>query len=195
MHLLLFSFFLLCAVSLWKLRYETRHAIRQMTNVLLLLAAPVKHLWSGIEWWRLWVRREVWIVIALSLTVLGACACAPGQAEARARNSLDVLAAVIDPAWALAEDSCLASQRVEVEREGTGLSKPADTDAALASIRAKCDAVTDAFERIRLAHIQAGSLLDRGQVASAQALLEQILADWQALRGAPPRLNADGGSS
>lgn len=192
MHLLLFSFGLLCAVALYKLRHETREAIQRMPSVVFLFAYPVTYLYSAVEWWRWWVRREVFTVIVLALTVFGAAACVPGQAEARARTSLDILADVIDPAWALAEDGCLARQRVEQERENAGLTKPADTDATLASIRVKCDAVTNAFEKIRTSHLQAQQLLEQGKVADAEAALQDILKQWQALRSPG---TADGGSS
>lgn len=197
MHLFLFAFGLLCAAALWRARHETRAAIERMPSVVLLIAYPIIRLTHSIEWWRLWIRREVFIVLALALTVLGACACAPGQAEARTRTSLDVLAAVIEPAWALAEDSCIASQKVATAREGAGLAKPEETDAALSFIRSKCDAVTSVFEQMRTAHIQAGALLDQGQITSAQDLLDQILRQWQSLQGVNTTsiANLDGGSS
>jgi hypothetical protein len=177
MLLILFAFGLLCAVALWKLRRDTRDGIARMSRFAVIW------FFVGREWWRWWLRREVFLILTLSLTVLGATACVPGQAEARARSSLDVLAKVIDPTWALAEQGCLAKQKVEVAREAAGLNKPEQTDAAIATIRTKCDAVTDIFERIRAAHLRANTLLDQGKVSDAEEALQEVLDDWQALRG------------
>lgn len=179
--MLLFAVVVLGAVALWIARIETRRAIDDMACCDFFAWAWTR---TTLEWWRWWQRRRVWIVIALALSVCFATACIPGQADARARSALDALAKVVDPAWALAEDSCLASQRVVAARETSGLTQPVATTAALTTIRARCDVVTDAFERIRAAHMDARRLLDEGKVSDAERLLEQILAQWRALQGA-----------
>jgi hypothetical protein len=138
---------------------------------------------SCSNWWRMLPRRGVWLAMLAALLIASSTACTSGSADTRTHSALNALAQVVDPAWSLAEDACLASQRVVVARETSGNAEAADTDAALAVIRAKCDVVTEAFQRIRAAHAEARLLLEHGEVARAEDKLVLILTQWQQLRG------------
>lgn len=118
----------------------------------------------------------------LVAAALWCAACVPS--DARTRTALDALAEVVDPAWSLAESACMQAQQLIAARERAGLSKPVETDAALRTIRERCDVVTSLFERIRAEHMEARALLDRGDVAGADELLQGIRTHWRAVQGA-----------
>jgi hypothetical protein len=167
------SWLLVLELALWstyELAEERLHRFAQAWTVVLL------------EWWRWWRRREVWIVILLSLAILPAAGCVV-SAETRTRTALDALADVVNPAWHLAEEACVARQETVAAREKAGLLKPAETDAAFVSIRQECDAVTATFEAIRAAHAEARKRVNAGDVKQAEALVDDIRAKWRALGG------------
>jgi hypothetical protein len=140
-----------------------------------------------LEWWRWWRRREVWIVVLLSLSVSPAAGCALSD-EARARTALNAIAVPVDTAWGLAEDVCLARQAPLAEKQKAGLATPEETAAALLKVRASCQPATDVFDAIKAAHDQATAALRNGDLARAKQLLDQILAQfraYQAKRSSP----------
>lgn len=129
--------------------------------------------------WRGWRRRKVWLLALL----LAAPGCA--TLDTGARTALNALADVVDPAWQLAEQACLARQQVPIAREKAGLLKPDETNAQLASIRANCDVVTSRFASIRALHEQGKQLVESGDVAKAGAILDDIRAKWREIGETP----------
>lgn len=97
---IIFAFGSLCAYALWKLRVEVRDSIDNMTRCIVRFADFRSFVVMPFVWWKQWLRREVHVVIALSLLVLGVSACSSGQQpEARARTAVET------PSEALVEDS------------------------------------------------------------------------------------------
>jgi hypothetical protein len=125
---------------------------------------------------------------AIVLLLLFAYACAAdATADTRVRTALDVLAQVIDPAYSVAMDGCIVPQQVAVAQAEAGLVTLEHAQATIDHVRARCESVREGFEQIRYHHEQAVKSADAGELDQAQLLLEQIRADWTALRvgGAP----------
>lgn len=98
---IIFAFGSLCAYALWKLRIDIRDSIESMApRISALLDDFRAFLALPVVWWKQWLRREVFVVIALGLLVLGVSACGSGQQpEVRARTAVE------QPAKVLVEDS------------------------------------------------------------------------------------------
>jgi soluble cytochrome b562 len=120
-------------------------------------------------------------VIMIVLTLALACA-ADATADTRARTALDVLAQVIDPAYSVAMDGCLAPQQVAVAQAESGLVTVEQARTVIDKVRQRCEHVREGFETIRHHHEQAVRSVEAGELDQAQQLLEQIRADWLALR-------------
>lgn len=122
------------------------------------------------------------LLITLCLMV-GCVAGDRSAADTRVRTALDILAQVIDPAYSVAMDGCAAPQEVATARAEAGLTTAAAARAVIDQVRARCDQVREGFETIRLHHDEARRSVASGELGRAEKLLEQIRADWVALRG------------
>jgi hypothetical protein len=120
-------------------------------------------------------------VIMLLLTYAFACA-ADATTDTRVRTALDVFAQVIDPAYSMAMDGCIAPQQVAVAQAEAGLVTVERAQATIDKVRVRCARVRDGFEQIRIHHEQAVRSVEAGKLDQADQLLEQIGADWSALR-------------
>jgi hypothetical protein len=120
----------------------------------------------------------------VTLALLAACCAMPGArtSEVRARTSLDVLADIIDPAYGLAMQSCVDSEGVAMRAGEMDAATPAQTEAALVIISARCHQVRDSFEQIRQYHERAISLVEDGSYAAALDQLDQLRVTWRELR-------------
>jgi len=128
----------------------------------------------------LWLRV---VTTAAGISLLTACSL--GSASTHVRTTLDVLAGVVDPAYSVAMDGCIASQEVAVAQAEVGISSAEQAGAVIARVRARCDWVRAGFETIRLHHDEARRFVEAGELDQAERLLEQIQADWRELpRGA-----------
>lgn len=124
----------------------------------------------------------VWRLIALlALAAWSACAAERNVVDARIRSALDVLADVIDPAYQLAIDGCIANERAAVAEEKAGRSSSPETDRVFAAIRGRCDATREAFERLRITHSEAVRLVAEGSVERAAERLAELRRIWLAL--------------
>jgi hypothetical protein len=122
-------------------------------------------------------------MVAAGISLLTACSL--GSAGTHVRTTLDVLAGVVDPAYSVAMDGCIASQEVAVAQAEVGISSAEQAGAVIARVRARCDRVRAGFETIRLHHDEARRFVEAGELDQAEKLLEQIQADWRELpRGA-----------
>ena len=119
--------------------------------------------------------------VLLMLTLLGAACAHGGSADAKARSALNTLAVVIDPAYELAIDGCVASEQAEVNAERAGTQAPAVTSQHLGEIRARCDRVRAVFERMRTLHAEAAAAVEAGAIEHAEAKLFEVRGLWQAL--------------
>lgn len=193
--MLVFLFVLVCVYALVAARQRTRDAIECMRDALervpiagMPRTPPSAHA-QTLEW-AMRNRHRGWSGQLLRVAMLSAglsllTACAMGKADARVRTALDVFAEVIDPAYSVAMDSCVAPQEVAVAQAEAGLATAAQADAVIAQVRARCDQVREGFEAIRLHHEEARRFVDSGELERAERVLEQIRSDWQKLpRGA-----------
>jgi tRNA A37 methylthiotransferase MiaB len=120
---------------------------------------------------------------ALTLLLMLVYACATDtHADTRVRTALDVLAQVIDPAYSVAMDGCIARQEIATAEAESGLVTLEHAQATIAQVRVRCERVRDGFETIRIHHDQAVRSVEAGKLDQAELLLEQIRADWSALR-------------
>ena len=200
--MLLFLFLVLCGYALWLARVRTREAIECMTDALM--RAPIEGLprtlmgglsrtppsahTQTLEWARR-NRHRGWsghllrvAMVAAGLSLLTACSGA--SADARVRTALDLLAEVVDPAFALAMDGCIAPQEVAAAQAEAGRVTAAQASAVIAKVRARCGQLRESFETIRLHRDEAQRLIEAGDLDRAEKLLEQIRADWRELPGA-----------
>jgi len=120
-------------------------------------------------------------VIMLLLLLAYACAT-DTHVDTRVRSALDVLAQVIDPAYSLAMDGCIARQEVATAEAESGLATVEHAQATIAQVRVRCDRVREGFETIRIHHEQAVRSVEAGELEQAEHILEQIRLDWAALR-------------
>lgn len=135
----------------------------------------------------LWLGRALIAVGMLGVVasqVVAFAACAATTNEARVRTALDVLREVIDPAYSLATDGCIARELVAVERfEDT---KDPKDEAAYHVIEQQCINTRAAFRAIRDGHARAATLLEQGKVRDAELELERVRETWRALRERKP---------
>jgi len=119
--------------------------------------------------------------LTLLLMLVYACA-ADATTDTRVRTALDVFAQVIDPAYSMAMDGCIAPQQVAVAQAEAGLVTVERAQATIDKVRVRCARVRDGFEQIRIHHEQAVRSVEAGKLDQAELMLEQIRADWSALR-------------
>lgn len=118
------------------------------------------------------------------LALLVCTSCAGRQTrETQVRTALDVLGEVIDPAYSLAVDGCIARQGEAVKRAEAG-DPTGRSD--YRSIQAHCDAAADVFDQIRIAHHEAAVLVERGELAAAEDKLNKVRELWRGLREHTP---------
>lgn len=101
---------------------------------------------------------------------------------ARIQGAVTVLAEIVDPAYQLAVDGCIARERLEVAAERDGGQAPKTTDEHLHEIRARCDEVRDTFLAMRAYLSEAEGMLDQGHVDAAEKELEKVRATWARLK-------------
>jgi hypothetical protein len=132
------------------------------------------------------IRIALLLLVGLVLAGLGISylhGCAPASSQAvRVQSAVTVLAEVVDPAYGLAVDGCVARERFEVAAERDGGQAPEQTDKNLKSIRARCDEVTGAFRTMRGLLAGAEAALDDGNVARAQAHVDEVRELWAKLK-------------
>ena len=121
------------------------------------------------------------LVVILLIAVFAACAHKTQSTETYVRSALDVLADVIDPAYALAVDGCVEREKAELAAERSGSQKSAVTDENLRAIRGRCDQVRAAFERIRDAHTDAAERVEAGAIDDAKEKIEEARKQWATL--------------
>ena len=139
-------------------------------------------------------REDRWIAVAfwasavmifgsyLSLNVVACGGASLSTQAARVQGAVTVLAEIVDPAYQLAVDGCIARERLEVAAERDGGQVPQTTDQNLAQIRARCDEVVDAFLAMRGLLAGAESALNEGNVSRAEAELEKVRVMWARLK-------------
>lgn len=126
------------------------------------------------------------IVLAVAAVHWAGCSGAQGTADARVRSALDMVAVVVDPAYAFAVDGCAARQALVADAVEAGRTSPDEGLRELGPIRARCQATRRAFDAIRAGHAEAARLVEAGELARAEALLAEIRAEWTALKGGVP---------
>ncbi|HMJ10202.1 MAG TPA: hypothetical protein VK524_02295 [Polyangiaceae bacterium] len=196
--MLWFLFVVFCGYGLLLARVQTRDAIARMTDALMrapiasspaLPRTPPSAHAQTLDWALRNRRRGIFghlLRVAMVAAGIALCtACSLGSTDARVRTALDVFADVIDPAYSVAMDGCIAPQKVAVAQAEAGLVTAAQAGDVIAQVRARCDQVRESFETIRLHHDEARRFVESGELGQAEKLLEQIRADWRQLpRGA-----------
>ena len=133
------------------------------------------------------VRIAVLLLAGLLLTAAAimwasGCGASLSTHAARVQGAVTVLAEVVDPAYELAVDGCIARERLEVAAERDGGQAPQTTDQNLAQIRARCDQVVSAFKQMRGFLAGAEAALDEGNLAEAEKSLEKVRTLWGQLK-------------
>jgi hypothetical protein len=127
--------------------------------------------------------------LVLTLVLLCAC-CATSSgatsADARVRSSLDLLADIIDPAYALAMQGCRESGEIAMQKGAMGKQSQIETENEINDIFARCHRAHSAFEMIRVYHNQATSRVEAGDIKEAEELVERIRESWRSLREDAP---------
>jgi hypothetical protein len=93
-----------------------------------------------------------------------------------------VLAEVVDPAYALAVDGCLARERAEIALEREGGQAPDVTTHNRAAIQGRCNEVRAAFDAMRALLAAAEGALDEGNVTYAEERLGEVRELWAKLK-------------
>lgn len=122
------------------------------------------------------------LLAAAAIMWASGCGASLSTHAARVQGAVTVLAEVIDPAYELAVDGCLARERLEVAAERDGGQAPQTTDQNLTQIRARCDQVVAAFRTMRGLLAGAEAALDKGNVNRAEAELEKVRGLWAHLK-------------
>lgn len=122
------------------------------------------------------------VLAALAVHWVGGCVPASSGA-ARVQSAITVLAEVVDPAYALAVDGCLARERVEIALERDAGQARDVTDQNRAAIQQRCDEVRAAFAMMRGLLAAAEDALDEGNVAYAEERLGEVRELWAGLKG------------
>lgn len=122
-----------------------------------------------------------------TLLVLFAFCCSGARmsADARVRSALELLAVVVDPAYRLAVDNCIARETLVVERAEARVLAVDEADRQLAAIREGCHRRRRIFESIRELHDEASRQVESGFVEDAEKTLERLRAEWTRLKGDP----------
>jgi hypothetical protein len=94
-------------------------------------------------------------------------------AEVHARAALDMTREFVDPAYELAVRAC-KDQQTAVYLVALDGGDMATARSKLASIQARCQKATDAFDAIREWHDQASALVENGRIADAENVIGQI---------------------
>lgn len=122
-------------------------------------------------------------LVLAALAVHYVSGCAPtSSGAARVQSAVTVLAEVVDPAYALAVDGCLASERAEIALEQDGGQAPEVTDQRRAAIQERCDQVRAAFAMMRGLLAAAEDALDDGNVTYAEERLGEVRELWAKLK-------------
>lgn len=138
------------------------------------------------------MRRAFAAVVAVICMLSACCATTSTSSTPRAtldtqvRTSLDVLADIIDPAYQVAMRSCRERGELAMNDGEAGRATGAETEAAVATIVARCHRVANAFEAIRLYHDEAVGRVEAGELVEAERLVERIRDVWRSLREDTP---------
>ena len=117
-------------------------------------------------------------VAEVMIWATGGCGASGASAT---RTAVTTLAEVIDPTYDLAVDGCVVADQNEVTAERDRGQKPEVTDQNRAEIRARCDRLRAAFDGMVKALARAEQLLDQGDTAGAETLLQEVRKSWAAL--------------
>ena len=109
--------------------------------------------------------------------------CGAGVDATRTETTLNVMAQVIDPAYAAATDVCLAKQHSVVDAMERHEITPDQSLALVQAVRYDCDKVEAAFERIRALHEAAKIAYRDGRQGQLEQALRQLTQAWAALKG------------
>ncbi len=118
------------------------------------------------------------VLVALVWAWMVGCAAQQGR-EARLRGALDVMAQVVDPAYALAVDGCIARETLIVDAAERGDVRPLDADRMIGEVRVRCNRLRVSFDAIRHVHARAAELVEQGAIDEAQAQLDRIEQLWR----------------
>lgn len=123
------------------------------------------------------------VLAGVAVHYVSGCAPAASSGAARVQSAVTVLAEVVDPAYALAVDGCLARERVEIEADRAETQPPEVTDRNRAAIQARCNEVRGAFDTMRALLAAAEGALDEGNVTYAEERLGEVRELWAKLKG------------
>lgn len=125
--------------------------------------------------------RALLVLLALGLSgasCMTSGTSSPQTADSRARGALTMLAAAIDPAYAVAMEGCAELEFAQVDLVKRGLQSTTKADAVLAPIRQRCDTTRGVFDSIRKAHDRAASFVERGYIADAEHEIDNARKLW-----------------
>lgn len=123
------------------------------------------------------------LIVALSILFIGCGQFAAGQAHGL-NVVLNELSDVVNPSYDLAIQVCEAKEQVIELRQGTTLE---EDQAALREVRTRCDAIFNAFNKVREAQLDARTLAQRAEenpklVESVYAAVLQASNEWARVR-------------
>lgn len=127
---------------------------------------------------------SLWLWVGLGTAIWGGVhGCTSAFSQQTAETTLNVMAEVIDPAYAAATDMCLGKQTSVVKTLEAQQITPAQAQALIGAIRADCDRVEAHFERIRQLHEAAKLAYKAHDTGQLDTLLVQLHQAWQELKG------------
>jgi hypothetical protein len=130
------------------------------------------------------IAMTAWLWVGLGFGGWGVLhGCGAGVQDARAEATLNVMAQVIDPAYAAATDVCLGKQHAVVNEMERHAITPDQALDLVRAVRRDCDRVETAFERIRALHEAAKIAYRDGRPDKLEQALRQLQQAWADLKG------------
>jgi hypothetical protein len=130
------------------------------------------------------IAMTAWLWLGLGVSGWGVLhGCSGSLQDARTESALNVMAQVIDPAYAAATDACLAKQAAITDEVGRGAITVDQARGLIRATRDDCDRVETAFERIRALHEAAKIAYREGQRDQLEQALRKLTEAWTTLKG------------
>jgi hypothetical protein len=93
------------------------------------------------------------------------------------------MAAVIEPAYQVAMDGCIASEDAINEADKLGFKTAYDSRVALDKVHATCEKTRGTFETIRGFYNEAKAAYEVGLIERAEVAYRELVKTWASLKG------------